>query len=352
MDRFNKNPSRTRKVRPYPLHPIQDCIEIANAIYTNNSGLPIDRTILATQLNSTPSSSGFVTKLNSSSKYGLTDGGYKDPEISLTSLGQSIVSPKSENEFRLCLIQAVLHPNVFRRFYEILDGKAVPPSENSKNIIYRDFNIDSSLLDECFNLIVENGRYTGIITQTGHQMSVNLRSYIDSLNDSETTSTLESSISLQNDLGLNSSLLSGNACLIGYVGMSHIANDLSKYFERLGINSTVENMFFSNNSQLDKIFSDSIGDKIFLVLLIGPIDQDLDSSVKISQTEKISTTLGALSVIFRNRLILVDDFGLSIDSIPPGVEVINFKEDSTIDNLCLKVLEIFIQNKVIELRSR
>ena len=314
--------------------------------------MPIDRTILAIQLNSTPSSSGFVTKLNSSSKYGLTDGGYKDPEISLTSLGQSIVSPKSENELMLSLIQAVLQPDVFRRFYEILDGKPVPPSENSKNLIYRDFNIDSSLLDECFNLILENGRYTGIITQTGHQMSINLRSYIDSVNDFETTSTLEASISLENDLDLNSSLLSDNPCLIGYVGMSDTANDLSKHFERLGINSTVEDMFFSNNSQLDKIFSDSIGDRKFSVLLIGPIDQDLDSSVKISQTEKISTTLGALSVIFRNRLILVDNFGLSIESIPPGVEVFNFKEDSFQENLCLKVLEIFIRNKVIELRSR
>ena len=66
----------------------------------------------------------------------------------------------------------------------------------------------------------------------------------------------------------------------------------------------------------------------------------------------ISTILGALSVIFRNRLILVDNFGLSIESIPPGVEVFNFKEDDSLDNLCLKVLEILIQNKVIQLSSR
>ena len=72
MARLLKNTSRTRKVRPYPLHPIQDCLEIATAIFSNNSGLPIDRNILASQLNSTPSSSGFITKLNSSFKYGLT----------------------------------------------------------------------------------------------------------------------------------------------------------------------------------------------------------------------------------------------------------------------------------------
>ena len=121
MARLLKITSRTRKVRPYPLHPIQDCLEIATAIFSNNSGLPIDRNILASQLNSTPSSSGFITKLNSSFKYGLTNGGYKDPEISLTSLGQAVVSPKSENEFRLSLIQAALKPDLFRRFYEILD---------------------------------------------------------------------------------------------------------------------------------------------------------------------------------------------------------------------------------------
>ncbi|MCH2306421.1 MAG: hypothetical protein MK334_05825 [SAR202 cluster bacterium] len=352
MARLLKNTSRTRKVRPYPLHPIQDCLEIATAIFSNNSGLPIDRNILASQLNSTPSSSGFITKLNSSFKYGLTNGGYKDPEISLTSLGQAVVSPKSENEFRLSLIQAALKPDLFRRFYEILDGKPVPPPENSKNLIYRDFNIDNSLLDECFNLIIENGRYTGIITQTGHQMLVNLVSYINSLNDSETTSTLQASISLENDLGTNSDLLSKNECLIGYVGMLDIANDLSKHFQRLEINSTVENMFFANNSELDKIFSDSIGDRKFAVLLIEPIEKNLDSSLANSQIEKISTILGALSVIFRNRLILVDNFGLSFESIPPGVEVFNFREDDSVDNLSLKILEIFIKNKVIEFRTK
>ncbi len=351
MDTFMKNTPRTRKVRPYPLHSIQDCLEIPYAIYSNNSGLPIDRNILASQLNSTASSSSFVTKLNSSFKYGLTEGGYKDPQISLTTLGEAIVSPKSENELRLSLIQSVLKPDVFRRFYEILDGKAVPPPENSKNLIYRDFNIDNSLLDECFNLIIENGRYTRIITQAGHQMSVNLLSYIDSVNDSETSSTLEASISLDNHLDTNSNLLSKNACLIGYVGMSDIANDLSKHFERLKIHSNVENMLFTNNSELDKIFSDSIGDRKFSVLLIAPIDQDFDNSLKNSQAEKISTILGALSVIFRNRLILVDNFGLSIESIPPGVEVFNFKEDDSLDNLCLKVLETLIQNKVIQLSS-
>ena len=71
-----------------------------------------------------------------------------------------------------------------------------------------------------------------------------------------------------------------------------------------------------------------------------------------SQIEKISTILGALSVIFRNRLILVDNFGLSFESIPPGVEVFNFREDDSVDNLSLKVLEIFIKNKVIEFRTK
>ena len=74
-------------VRPYPVHTLEEASIIASAIQERNSGLPFDRVLLAKALGTTPTSSGFTMKLNSSAKYGLTRGGYNDDRIELTPRG-------------------------------------------------------------------------------------------------------------------------------------------------------------------------------------------------------------------------------------------------------------------------
>ena len=87
---------RTRLVRPYPIHTLEVALSVARAIQESNAGLPFARTDLAGALGTTPSSSGYTIRLNSSAKYGLTRGGYNADLISLTHLGQSIVAPEGQ----------------------------------------------------------------------------------------------------------------------------------------------------------------------------------------------------------------------------------------------------------------
>ena len=79
---------RTRVSRPYPQHRLEEVLEITRSIHEKNAGLPFDRVRLAKAMGTTPASSAFMMKLNSSAKYGLTEGGYSHAKISLTALGR------------------------------------------------------------------------------------------------------------------------------------------------------------------------------------------------------------------------------------------------------------------------
>ncbi len=170
-----KGRRRTRKVRSYPVHPLRDALAVAQAIQEANSGLPFDRIALAGELRTTPSSSGFTMRLNSSSRYGLTHGGYNHARISLTDSGRAVVAPKSEEERRLALVECALRPDVFRTFYESLEGRKLPQPSFARNILERDHNMDPDLTSECLEIILDNGRFVGLLREVGGSLWVSVR---------------------------------------------------------------------------------------------------------------------------------------------------------------------------------
>ena len=86
-----------------------EVLEITRSIHEKNAGLPFDRVRLAKAMGTTPASSAFMMKLNSSAKYGLTEGGYSDARISLTGLGE-----KAAKADPAAIIEAAMRPQTFR----------------------------------------------------------------------------------------------------------------------------------------------------------------------------------------------------------------------------------------------
>ena len=160
---------RTRISRPYPQHKLREVLEITRSIHEKNAGLPFDRVRLAKAMGTTPASSTFMMKLNSSAKYGLTEGGYSDARISLTGLGE-----KAAKADPAALIEAAMRPETFRAFYELLDGKRIPGSEEASAIIIDDIGIPESLASEFLEIVVRNGELLGIVTEAGNSHYVSL----------------------------------------------------------------------------------------------------------------------------------------------------------------------------------
>ena len=166
---------RTRMVRPYPIHALQEVLTIATTIQEANAGLAFDRVLLAGALGTTPASSSYTMKLNSSAKYGLTQGGYSDARISLTARGEAIVVPRGGIELHDALVEAAMEPHVFAQLYEMLDGKRLPDDTYAQNMLQRELGIHPDLTGECLSIIKANGLYVGIVTEASGSLNVNLR---------------------------------------------------------------------------------------------------------------------------------------------------------------------------------
>ena len=161
-----RSPGRPKRAlirRPYPTHTLEDALSVASAIRRANAGQPYSRELLAKSMGTTHGSSAFKMKLNSSAKYGLTEGGNSDDRISLTPLGEAIVSPRGEDERRQAMMEAAVQPETFGQFYRRLDGKSLPRDDFSRNMLERELDIDPSISEECLNIIKANGDYAGIL---------------------------------------------------------------------------------------------------------------------------------------------------------------------------------------------
>jgi hypothetical protein len=71
-------------------------------------------------------------------------------------------------------VEAALQPEVFRRFYELLDGKRLPEDVYAGNMIQQELEIKSSLTDECLRIVKANGVFVGVLGEVGGALYVSL----------------------------------------------------------------------------------------------------------------------------------------------------------------------------------
>jgi hypothetical protein len=150
--------------RPFPKHTLEEALKVAQAIHEKNNDKPMKPMFIAEVIGRKPDSSEFRLLLSSSMRYGLTKGSYVSDTIELTPLGSSIVKPIDPEKKVLDLQEAAQRPEVFKRVYEhYRDGKFPIADQFFKNKLEVEFGVPKDYVDECIQLLDDNGRYVGII---------------------------------------------------------------------------------------------------------------------------------------------------------------------------------------------
>ena len=307
-------PKRTRMVRPYPVHTLEDALTVAVAIQELNAGLPFDRVLLAGSLGTTPASSGFTMKLNSSARYGLTQGGYNDDSITLTPQGEAVVSPRGGEERREALVGAAMHPEVFGRFYRTLDGKRLPEDAYAQNMLQRQFGIHPDLSGECLSIIKANGLHVGVLREVGDRLYVNLVEHSDEFRD--TADTMPVGVSHPRAARI----------YIGHSSSNQAVEFVRSVLEQLGIPYGMAEGEAGEPRPVAAGVSDEMRSCSSAVLVFATDDSTGGEALQQS-TEKLLYQLGAASALFGERVVIFKEVGLDPADHAAGVSTVEFERD-------------------------
>lgn len=352
---------RTRVVRPYPVYNLRETIDVAATIHEKNSGLPFDRVLLAKAMGTTPTSSAFTMKLNASAKYGLTTGGYNDDKITLTSQGASVVAPKDNDERRQALLQAAMEPELFRRFYQMLDGKKVPEDVFAQNKL-SELGVDPRLVEECLEIIKSDGLYVGLLGDVGGSLYVSLSGAHSS---SETVgelsvATLKSNSLKFGDIEVSSEPVVNHAdstpntgrIFIGHIGAPEVVDFIKTVLDEFDLSYGVLESGYDDqrpvNAEAAKLMREC--DAAILVFA-RPSWALVSGGREISGTETMTYQLGAASVLYGDRVVSLTENGVELPGQDSGFQTLNFNRDR-LGEIALVLLSELHRIGVIEVLSR
>ena len=112
-----------------------------------------------------PTSSNWNDLSGAAIAYGLTEGGPKASQISLTELGKRIVAPTEDGQDASARVEAALRPSIMRRFFEKYNKSKFPQEKIAKNVLI-EMGVPSTTVDKVLEILKRNGEGVGIILQT------------------------------------------------------------------------------------------------------------------------------------------------------------------------------------------
>ena len=321
---------RTRMVRPYPIYSLEEAMTVAIAIQEVNAGLPFERVLLAKALGTTPASSGYTLKLNSSSKYGLTKGGYNDNIISLTALGEAIVAPKDDEEMKMSLIEAATLPEVFDGFYRMLNKKRLPEDTYAQNMLNRELNIHPELTNECLDIIKSNGIYVSILKEVAGVLNVDIDqakqlSLLQSV--SQMTSSTKIELNANKQVEIQDRDIGNYAVFIGHKGDSGAVDVVRGIFDEFQI------LYSDNVDDVEEInqpistgMSSKMQNCMAAVLILTNEQECQEDLLSVGhKVEKFLYQVGAACVLYGEKIVIFKETGFQPSLMLPGVRIVEFE---------------------------
>ena len=177
--------TQKRNIKNIPTMAFEDVIVLAEAIWECASGKKVRKITLFDHLGKSPDSGPSRTLISSSSKYGLTSGGYQAEYLELTELGGIASNPDStprvaaEAKFKL----AIDSNKFFSHLYETYKTMKVPTNKVLEDCVV-EFGIESHEAKQCVETFIVNAKYVGLIkTLSGAQRLISIEHLLDELKD-------------------------------------------------------------------------------------------------------------------------------------------------------------------------
>ena len=348
-ERKKKNYTRST----FPLHRVEDILQIAEAIEANNAGQPYPPMEIAGSIGRSPGSTGFHALLSSSLKYGLTTGSYKSDRIALTPLGRVIVAPTSAEERAEAMRAAVLSPEKFAQAYEYFKGKKLPDTQYLMNIITREFDVPAEHAEPFAEVFRANLHYVGLLREIGGSLWV-----ADSLITSTPSADLSAAPEEAADDGsLETSEVSEvppvalvmptppeepkrpKAIFIGHGPDKVPLTQLTKILDEWGLPYKVAEYEPNAGRPISQKVADLMDECGAAILIFTPDRElrDLDGDSVWLSSANVAHELGAASVLYEGRVVVFKEAGVDLASNYSGIGYIEFEKNK----LSAHAMELF-----------
>lgn len=176
----------------FPNHSLRQAERIVHAIWDNFAGRGAAPHDIAIALDMSPTSGGWRNLCGSAIAYGLTEGGYAAPQITLTDLGRRIVAATEEGDEAAARIEAILQPRLEREFLQRYDRAKFPPDTIGRNVLVS-LGLPKDRAERSFEILKENGTYagvlrdikTGLFVAIGRPVAVQVREEVDGVEEED-----------------------------------------------------------------------------------------------------------------------------------------------------------------------
>ncbi len=193
-----------KAIKSIPSMPFEDVLQLSQAIWECSSGTRVRKITLFDHLGKSPDSGPSRSLITSSSKYGLTTGGYQAEYLELTDEGAKASNPDGipceviSARFKL----AIQANQYFNHLYDSYKNMKVPTNKVLEDCII-EFGIEEHEAKQCVETFIVNAQFLGIIkTLSGAQRLITIEHLIEELgakNSAPTVGTIVPRIEIAND---------------------------------------------------------------------------------------------------------------------------------------------------------
>lgn len=194
-----------RSVKSIPSMTFEDTIQLATGIWECASGKKVRKLTLFDHLHKSPDSGPSRTLITSSSKYGITTGGYQAEYIELTTIGGIASNPDSNQvestnaKFKL----AIQNNQYFNHLYETFKSMKLPTNKVMEDSVI-DFGLNDYEAKQCVETFIVNAKYIGLIQiLSGAQRLISIEHLIEEIQQNNDAQILVDDKTSCSDVELN-----------------------------------------------------------------------------------------------------------------------------------------------------
>jgi hypothetical protein len=237
-------------------------------------------------------------------------------------VGRAVVAPTTPEERRRALAKAAQVPEVFGVFYQRFEGQKVPEGEYARNLLEQELDVHPELSAECLGIVLANGRFADILREVGGSW------YVRHLGSepSEAPGTEEQQPGHPGVAEAGPARRPANKVLVAHMGRPDAAKYVASLLAEFGVAHSSTDCAVKGARPVPESVAEAMHGCSSAVLIVTPDGADSrENGTAPKSPHRLVHHVGAASVLYGQRFIILKESGLDLESYAEGVPIVAYE---------------------------